>query len=128
VLVVVVATKLTHGAYIAVAAMAGLFGLMQRIRRHYQRLAEEIAVAPTVTPIKPASNHAIVLVGAVTLPVLRALGYAQATRPTTLEAVTVAVDPDDVDQIQDAWSRHDIEVPLRILDSPYREITRPVID
>jgi amino acid transporter len=128
VLVVVLATKLTHGAYIAVAAMAGLFLLMQRIRRHYQRLADEIAVADTATPLKPASNHAIVLVGAVTLPVLRALGYAKVTRPTTIEAVTVAVDSDDADNIRKAWSKHRIDVPLKILDSPYREITRPVID
>jgi hypothetical protein len=124
----VVASKLGHGAYIAVAAMAGLFALMQRIRKHYQRLADEITVADGATPLRPASNHAIVLVGAVTLPVLRALGYAKATRPTTLEAVTVAVDPEDTELVQAAWTRHEIDVPLKILDSPYREITRPVVD
>jgi amino acid transporter len=128
VLVVVIATKLTHGAYIAVAAMAGLFLLMQRIRRHYQRLAVEIAVADTATSLNPASNHAVVLVGAVTLPVLRALGYAKATRPTTLEALTVAVDPDDADNIRRSWLAHHVDVPLRILDSPYREITQPVVE
>jgi amino acid transporter len=128
VLVVVTITKFTHGAYIAIAAMVALFFLMQRIRRHYERVAQEIAVSETDAPLRPASNHAIVLVGAVTLPVLRAVGYAQATRPSTLEAVTVAVDHTDAARIRDAWDRHRIDVPLHILDSPYREITRPVID
>jgi hypothetical protein len=128
VLVVVTITKFTHGAYIAIAAMVVLFVLMQRINRHYDRVAREIAVADTEAPLMPASNHAIVLVGAVTLPVLRALGYAKATRPNTIEALTVAVNREDATNIQEAWQRHRIDVPLKILDSPYREITRPVID
>jgi amino acid transporter len=128
VLVVVTITKFSHGAYIAIAAMVGLFFLMQRIRRHYVRVAREIAVGDNEVPLKPASNHAVVLVGAVTLPVLRAIGYAKATRPSTLEAVTVAVNKDDADRILEEWKRHAVDVPLKVLDSPYREITRPVID
>ncbi len=128
VLVVVTATKIEHGAYIAIAAMVVLFFLMQRIRRHYVRVAEEIAVDDSARTQMPSRNHAIVLVGAVTQPVLRALGYAKATRPSTLEAVTVAVASEDAAELRTAWSRHDIDVPLHVLDSPYREITRPVID
>jgi amino acid transporter len=128
VLIVVTTTKFAHGAYIAIAAMAGLFFLMRRINRHYVRVAREIAVAENEIPLKPASNHAIVLVGAVTLPVLRAIGYAKATRPSALEALTVAVNKDDADRILEEWKRHAVDVPLKVLDSPYREITRPVID
>jgi hypothetical protein len=40
----------------------------------------------------------------------------------------VAVDPDDAERLQRSWAAHQLDVPLRILDSPYREITRPVID
>jgi amino acid transporter len=128
VLVIVAATKIEHGAYIAIAAMVALYFLMQRIRRHYERVAAEIAVPDDSQPMMPARNHAIVLVGAVTLPVVRALAYAKSTHPTTLEAVSVAVDPQDATALREAWGRHRIEVPLHVLDSPYREITRPVID
>ena len=40
----------------------------------------------------PARNHAVVLVSKVHQPTLRAVAYAQATRPDTLTAVTVNVD------------------------------------
>src|SRR5207248_6200554 len=45
-----------------------------------------------------------------------------------LEALSVAVSPEDATALRDSWARHNIDVPLRVLDSPYREITRPVID
>ena len=48
----------------------------------------------------PARNHAVVLVSKVHLPTLRALAYAQATRPDTLTAVTVNVDDADTRKIQ----------------------------
>ena len=108
--------------------MVALFFLMQRIHRHYERVAREIAVDETETPLMPSRNQAIVLVGAVTLPVLRALAYARSTRPSSLEAVSVAVNPEDAAQLREAWHRRGIDVPLRVLDSPYREITRPVIE
>jgi hypothetical protein len=71
--------------------------------------------------------HAIVLVSKVHKPTLRALAYARASRPSVLEAVTVTVDPDETRKLQEEWERRDIPVPLRALDSPYREITRPVL-
>jgi hypothetical protein len=59
---------------------------------------------------------------------LRALAYARAARPDVLEAVTVNVDPDETRTLTDEWDRRDLPVPLKVLDSPYREITRPIID
>ena len=76
----------------------------------------------------PARNHAVVLVSKVHLPTLRAVAYAQATRPDTLTALTVNVDEADTRRIQAEWDRHDVGVPLTVIDSPYREITRPIID
>ena len=61
-------------------------------------------------------------------PTLRAIAYARATRPTVIEAVTVNVNDAETQQLHEDWVRRDIPVTLRILDSPYREITRPIID
>ena len=70
----------------------------------------------------------MILVGELHKATLRAIAYARATRPTVLEAVTVQVDPDETRALQQDWERRGIPVPLRILDSPYREITRPFLD
>jgi hypothetical protein len=72
--------------------------------------------------------HAIVLVSKIHKPTLRALAYARATRPSVLEAITVNVEPEDTKALQQEWDRRDLPVPLKALDSPFREITRPVVD
>jgi hypothetical protein len=72
--------------------------------------------------------HAIVLVPKLHKPTLRALAYATASRPNVLEAVMVATDPAERDHTIDRWDELGIQVPLKILDSPYREITRPVVE
>jgi hypothetical protein len=127
VLVVVLVTKFLLGAWIAIAAMLVIYTLMLGIRKHYMRVAAELQ--PTdERPVLPSRNHAVVLVSKVHMPTLRALAYAQATRPDTLTAVTVNVDDKDTRTIQAEWERRQIPVPLTVVDSPYREITRPIID
>ncbi len=58
---------------------------------------------------------------------MRAVSYARATRPSVLEAVTVGVDEDEIASLQAEWQKMDVPVPLRVLNSPFREITRPVL-
>ncbi|MDH2424283.1 APC family permease [Sphaerisporangium sp. TRM90804] len=131
VLVVVLVTKFTHGAWIACAAMGLLFVMMRGIRRHYDNVAAELVVPEDVEvdeSMLPARNHAIVLLSKIHKPTLRALAYARATRPSTLEAISVGVDTEEARQLQRAWEERGIPVPLKILDSPYREITRPVLE
>ena len=130
VLLVVLATKFVHGAGYAIAAMAVLYLLMTRIRRHYDHVRDELSVREddTKAQMLPSRVHAIVLVSKIHKPTLRAVAYARATRPTILEALTVDVDPDETKALQAEWVRRDIPVPLKALDSPFREITRPVVD
>ncbi|GAA2414791.1 APC family permease [Actinomadura vinacea] len=127
VLVVVLVTKFTHGAYIVCIAMPVLYLLMKAIRRHYDRVAAELVPSGEDVAL-PARNHAIVLVSKIHKPTLRALAYARATRPSTLEAVSVAVDAQESRRLQEEWDGLDVPVPLKILDSPFREITRPVLN
>jgi amino acid transporter len=127
VLVVVLVTKFLLGAWIACVAMSVLFLMMRGIRRHYDRVAEELAIIGEDVAL-PSRNHAIVLVSKIHRPTMRALAYARATRPSTIEAVTVAVDPEEAQKLQEEWDAHEIPVPLKILDSPYREITRPILE
>jgi amino acid transporter len=130
VLLVVLATKFIHGAGYAIAAMAVLFVIMLGIHRHYDRVRAELAVEESSfeDQMLPSRVHAIVLVSKIHKPTLRALAYARATRPSVLEAITVNVEPDETKALQAEWDRRDIPVALKILDSPFREITRPVVD
>jgi len=129
VLVVVLATKFTRGAWIAILAMAVIFAVMRAIRAHYDRIATDLALGddPSAARALPSRVHAIVLLARIHKPAMRAVSYARATRPSVLEAVTVNVDQEATEALRKHWEELDIPVPLRILDSPFREITRPVL-
>lgn len=129
VLVTVLATKTLQGAWITIALMALLFAVMRGIRRHYDEVATELAVDDVAAArALPSRVHAVVLVSKVHRPTLRALAYARATRPSTLQAVTVAVDPDDAARVRREWEEMEVPLPLTVLDSPFREVTRPVLE
>jgi amino acid transporter len=127
VLVIVLATKFTHGAYLVVIAIPLLYAMMSGIRRHYDRVAAELEPEPGGV-VLPSRVHAIVLVSRLHRPTLRALAYARATRPDTLAAITVATSPEEVRALQKQWANRGVPVPLTVLDSPFRDITTPVLD
>jgi amino acid transporter len=127
VLVIVVRYKFLGGAYLAIAAMIVLFFLMRAIRRHYDNVADELEPEAAGVAL-PSRNHAIVLVSKIHNPTLRALAYAKATRPHDLTALTVSLDPADTEALVDEWGARGITIPLTVLASPYREVTRPILD
>ncbi|MGW0732672.1 APC family permease [Streptomyces sp. NPDC002851] len=130
VLVVVFVTKFTHGAWVALLGMVIFYVTMSAIRRHYDRVAEEIAApeGPSDDTARPSRVHSIVLVSKLHRPTLRALAYAKLMRSDRLEALSINVDPDETQALREDWDRRNITVPLKVLDSPYREITRPVVE
>jgi amino acid transporter len=129
VLVIILISKFIEGAWIAIVAMGVIFLLMRRIKKHYVEVRRDLA--PDMSGdenMLPSRVHAVVLVARVHKATLRALTYARATRPSTLEAVTVDVDPGDTKALLAAWETHRIPVKLRLLESPYRGVVQPVVD
>lgn len=129
VLAAVLGTRFTAGAWVTVVLVALLAALMTAIRRHYARVADELRPvdAPDARAL-PSRVHAVVLVSRVRRPALRAVAYARATRPSTLHAVTVAVEPDDAAAVRSRWLELEVPVPLTVLDAPFREVTTPVVE
>jgi hypothetical protein len=127
VLVIILVSKFTAGAWIAVVAMALLFLMMRGIRAHYDKVRAELRPTDDET-LLPSRVHAVVLVSKVHKATLRAVNFARATRPSMLEAVTVSVDADETKALQEEWDARGIPVALKILESPYREVTRPILD
>jgi hypothetical protein len=127
VLVVVFATKIEHGAWLAVAAMIVLFFLMRGINRYYARVSQEIMTQDEAVTL-PARMHAIVLVSRLHRPALRALALARATRPDVLEALTMDLDQEDTRELMAQWERKDLPVRLKVLAAPYRDLIRPLVD
>jgi amino acid transporter len=128
VLIIVLTTKFTHGAWIVCIAMPVLFALMYSIRRHYDAADAAASVGTEARVTLPSRVHGIVLVARLDAPTLRALRYAAAQRPTLLEGVHVDAAGTGGSELAAEWGRRGIEIPLRLVASPYREVTRPIIE
>ncbi len=125
VLAVVTVTKFTHGAWLVFLMMPALFLVMRRINRYYAIV--DVEIRPQDAPHFGAqSDHAIVLVGSLQKPVLKAIDYAIAARHGSIEAVHVSTNPADTQRLKEDWEKFDLPIKLLIIPSPYRDISWPV--
>ncbi|MFO6453286.1 MULTISPECIES: APC family permease [unclassified Aeromicrobium] len=126
VLVIVLLTKFLAGAWIAILAMIAVFVVMRSIAAHYDRVAVELAVDDADVAL-PARVHGMVLISKLHKPAMRAIAYARLAGASSLEAVVVDLDPDETAELARRWDELRVPIPLRVLDSPYREVVRPVM-
>lgn len=128
ILVIVTITKFVHGAWLTLLLMAIVFILMLGINRHYRQSAHHTDVEDWESAhTLPSRVHALVLVSKLDLPAMRAISYARATNPSSLTLVTVDIDPGDAQKLREQWQESGTDVSLTVLDSPFRDITGPVV-
>ena len=126
--IVVLTTRFVQGAWVALLAIGLLVLVMTRVRGHYQEVSAELALTPDQDArALPSRVHALILVSTVHRPTLRALAYARASRPSTLQAVVVDLDAERTEELLAEWDRLQVEVPVTVLASPYREMIAPLI-
>lgn len=128
ILVIVTITKFTHGAWLTLLLMAVIFVLMLGISRHYARVARDMGVPDWgEAHVLPSRVHALVLVSKLDQPAMRAISYARATNPSTLSLVTVEIEEGDAAVLRRQWEESGTDVSLTVLDSPFRDMTGPVL-
>jgi hypothetical protein len=126
VLVVVVVSKFTIGAWVPVVVIPMIMLVFRGVKRHYSLVAQSLAVPDGWRP--PRLNHTVVvLVGGVHRGVLEALAYARSLAPNHLVAVTVVSDEEEQARIEEQWANQRLDMPLDIVYSPYRELSRPIL-
>lgn len=132
VLVTIVVTKFAAGAWLSLGMIALMVGGMVVTRRHYDAVDATLDIplnAESVADVAalPSRVHAIVYVERVRRPAVRALSYARAGRPSTIEALTVNNDRAALDVVKKRWYALGIPVPLSVIDSPYRDTVEAVV-
>jgi len=126
VLLIVATTKFTSGAWVPLVVIPVIVVGFKAIKRHYRTVAEGLRVTPDYKP-RNMNHTVVVLVGGVHRGVLEALAYARSLSPNHLIAVSVVSDEEDQERLERAWEEFNIEIPLEIVYSPYRELTRPIL-
>lgn len=127
VLVVVIVSKFTAGAWIPVVVIPLIVATFVAIHRHYSQLERSIALPPGDGAVE-LRHTVVVLVGRLHRGVPVAVAYARSLHPEHLVAVTVTTDDVDVDRLRADWASHRFDVPLEVIESPYRDLTQPVMD
>lgn len=134
VLLVIISTKFLLGAWLVVVAIPVVVGLFAAIHRHYQYVAQRLSIqdiAPRSYIPKPKpeviTHPAVVVVGHLNRGTVEALDYAR-TIADEIVAVHVDIGSTDREKLQEKWRKLESDIPLHIIDSPYRSVIDPIVN
>lgn len=123
---VVVVSKFTEGAWVPAALIPIMVFGFRGIGKHYRKSRGAVVAPPGYRA--PRETHTmVVLVGGVNKGVLRAVQYARSLNPDRILAVTVASNDEERKTVEDLWKSFEVPIELHTVYSPYRELTRPVL-
>lgn len=119
VMVVVIVSKFTIGAWIPVVLIPVIVTGFKAVKRHYSHVARQLRVDPGYRSTEDPPRHGVVvLVGGVNQSSLAAIRYARSLNAQDSVAVTVAIDETNAEHIREAWVAYGIPMPLEIIESP----------
>jgi amino acid transporter len=124
---VVVVSKFSKGAWIPAALIPALVLAFRAVHSHYVSVRASVQVQPGYKAQRH-THTVVILVGSVHRGVLDAVQYARELAPDRLIAVSVVTGPEEQEALAHAWEAYDVPIPVHTILSPYRELTRPVLD
>lgn len=129
VLLVIASTKFMSGAWMVVLLIPILVVIFKQIRAHYVLTAKKLfsATLRDRNPVAPVQHTAIVPVSGVHPGVLDAVRYALSISKDA-RACYVNINPSMTSKLVEQWSRIVPNVPLIVLESPYRSIISSILD
>ncbi len=117
--------KFTDGAWLVIVVIPSMVWIFYRIRRHYQVLRGQVSLA-AYEKDRPLKHTVVMPVSGINKVVLTALQYAQSISKDVI-AVLINVESLDPEKILRDWNRRAPDVPLVILESPYRSVMSPFL-
>ncbi|MEJ5171613.1 MAG: amino acid permease, partial [Fimbriimonadales bacterium] len=124
--IILLVTKFEEGAWMVTVAIGGLLFLFAKIRKYYDFLQREFEVSPE-DRIEPVRTTALLLVPRLHKGTLKAIAYSQSLTEDC-RALHVTLDPESAESIKREWNRLRVNMPLVILESPYRSLIEPVLE
>ncbi len=117
--------KFADGAWLVIVVIPSMVWMFYRIRRHYQILRGQVSLAAYEKAL-PLKHTVIMPVSGINKVVLTALQYAQSISKDVI-AVLVNVENLDAEKLSRDWNQRAPDVPLVILESPYRSVLSPFL-
>jgi len=123
---VIAISKFSHGAWLVVLLIPIIVSGLLRIRRHYEEVASLLSLEGASRP-RIGKNPVVILVSGIHRGVVEALEYAKSISPN-VTALTVDLDSTQTAKLRLMWAEWAPDVPLVVLDSPYRSILHPLME
>jgi amino acid transporter len=127
VLLVFIATKFIHGAWVVVVLIPLLVLLFLRIHRHYIEVAQQLSTEG-LGQLRPIHHEVIVPISGIHRGVIAALEYAKSIAPHHVTAVYVNLDDEAARKLREKWQQWGSGVNLVVVASPYRSLGRPLLN
>jgi len=134
VLGVIVTTKFAGGAWLVVVAIPLVVSLFLAINRHYKYVAQRLSIqdiAPRSYVPRPkatvVTHPAVVIVGQLNRGTVEALDYARSIAAEII-AVHVDIGSTNREKLQQRWRQLEADIPLEIIESPYRSLVTPIVN
>jgi amino acid transporter len=123
----VAASKFLLGAWIVLVLLPVQIGLMLFIHRHYRSSEVKLAVDPSVViPPPHRTERVIVPVPGINRAVVQAVNVGRSISPD-IRAVLVSDAPAEAARIRERWERQLPDVPLVVVESPFRALVGPIL-
>jgi amino acid transporter len=123
VLVDIIQTKFTAGAWMVLVALPTLVFLLGRTNRAYGREVSGLKVEVSETLASPKPRHEVVVfLDHLDRAALGALQYARQLNPLSITALHIAADPDAAKRLAALWAKVRVPVPLEVVDCPDRNL------
>jgi amino acid transporter len=78
-------------------------------------------------PLIPTRTVALVFLSAVHDASIRAVNYAETLEASETHAVYFDLDPDAAHRMLEEWAERGLQVPLDIVEAPFRDLTEPIL-
>jgi amino acid transporter len=84
--------------------------------------------APGERPVERPRSEVIVPVSTVHDATVRAVIYAKSLQPSSVEAIHMATDPEEIPKVVEGWHDRRMDVPLVLIEAPFRDLGPPLLE
>ena len=121
-------SKFLEGAWITIILIPVIVLIFLRIRSHYREVARELSLNGLPPSLRPAPLPRVVIpISGVHRGIVDAVDFARAIS-SEVKGVYVELEPGESDAVRERWERFFPDIPLVVVQSPYRSIIQPIID
>lgn len=125
---IVFSSKFSHGAWLLIPAILMLMSGMKKIKQHYKKVEQVLALGDSPLPEVMPDKTAVLLVSQLNRGTLYALRLARSFQPARIRAVHIATERSEGEQVKQLWNKYVSDIPLDIIYSEYRDLIKPIIN